>query len=312
MTYPVSPGWGNLPNGAFSPVIYSQMALKSFRKVSVIPAVTNTDYFGEIANYGDSVRIIKEPDVAIQPYSRGQGIVISDLLDEDTTLYVDKGNTFAFQMEDVEAKQTHIDWLAMAADKAAYKIRDAYDTEVLSYMASNAGVTTSLGTTGSPTTVKKSGGTYTPLDVLAYIAMLFDKNNIPVEDRAVIAPPDFWYLLSDENNKLLDAKVTGDPKSQIRTGLYNGKMVDGLIRNFSCYQSNNLPSAGTGPLGTTSSNYGSLIACHKSAVATASQIAKTENFRSPTTFADVVRGLHIYGRKVLRSEALAVCYWNQG
>jgi hypothetical protein len=61
MAFPTAAGHGNLPLGNFSPVIFSKKAQLAFRKLSVVDAITNSDYMGEISNFGDSVRIMKEP-----------------------------------------------------------------------------------------------------------------------------------------------------------------------------------------------------------------------------------------------------------
>ncbi len=96
MAFQASAGHGNLPLGNFSPVIYAKKAQLAFRKTSVCQDITNSDYFGEIAAFGDSVKIIKEPEISVAPYARGQQIVTQDLLDEDFTLTVDQANYFAF------------------------------------------------------------------------------------------------------------------------------------------------------------------------------------------------------------------------
>ena len=97
MAFRSAAGYGNLPNGNFSPVIYSKKVQTAFRKTSVVEDITNNDYMGEISNFGDSVRIIKEPEVAVQAYSRGTQVVPQDLDDEDFTLVIDQANYFAFQ-----------------------------------------------------------------------------------------------------------------------------------------------------------------------------------------------------------------------
>jgi hypothetical protein len=97
MAFRSAAGYGNLPNGNFSPVIYSKKVQTAFRKTSVVEDITNNDYMGEISNFGDSVRIIKEPEVSVQAYSRGTQVVPQDLDDEDFTLVIDQANYFAFQ-----------------------------------------------------------------------------------------------------------------------------------------------------------------------------------------------------------------------
>ena len=95
MAFKAAAGHNSLPNGAYSPVIFSKKAQLAFRKSSVIQSIANTEYFGEIASYGDSVKIIKEPDIQVRSYSRGKIIQPQDLVDEDFTLVIDQANEFA-------------------------------------------------------------------------------------------------------------------------------------------------------------------------------------------------------------------------
>ena len=134
MAFPSAAGYGNLPNGNFSPVIYSKQVQLAFRKASTVEAITNSDYFGEIANMGDSVKIIKEPEVSVQAYARGTQITAQDLDDEDFTLVVDQANYFAFKIDDIEAAHSHVNFMQMASDRAAYRLRDQYDQDVLGYL----------------------------------------------------------------------------------------------------------------------------------------------------------------------------------
>jgi hypothetical protein len=96
MAFSSASGYTNLPNGNWSPVIYSKKVQLAFRKSSVAQAITNSEYFGEISNMGDSVKIIKEPEVSVQAYARGTQVTAQDLDDSDFTLVVDKANYFAF------------------------------------------------------------------------------------------------------------------------------------------------------------------------------------------------------------------------
>jgi len=135
MAFPKAPGYGNLPNGSFSPVIYSKQVQLAFRKASTVEDITNSDYFGEIANMGDSVKIIKEPEVSVQSYARGTQITAQDLNDEDFTLVVDQANYYAFKIDDIEAAHSHVNFMTMASDRAAYRLRDQYDQDVLGYLS---------------------------------------------------------------------------------------------------------------------------------------------------------------------------------
>jgi hypothetical protein len=309
MAFPSSAGYGNLPTGAFSPILFSQKALKQFRKVSVIEDITNTDYFGEIANYGDTVHIMKEPEVTVTPYVRGKQLVSQDLVDNDIILQVDQANSFQFQVDDIEKKQSHLNFESLAANRAAYNLKNAFDSEVLSYMAGQAQSSNYLGSTATPLGIKlaPTGAELTPLQVMNRLKRFMDVGNIPTDERWFVADPYFWELMGDENSKLIPVNITGDSESALR----NGRISEGAIRGFKCYVSNNLTVGGTGPTATSGANYGTILAGHMCSTATASQLAETEQFRSQNTFADVVRGLHLYGRKVLRPEALTVSYWNQ-
>ena len=135
MAFPKATGYQNLPNGNFSPIIYSKQVQLAFRKSSVVEDITNSDYFGEIANMGDSVKIIKEPEVSVQAYNRGTQITAQDLDDEDFTLVVDQANYYAFKMDDIEEAHSHVNFMSLASDRAAYRLKDQYDQDVLGYLA---------------------------------------------------------------------------------------------------------------------------------------------------------------------------------
>ena len=135
MAFQTVSGYGNLPNGNFSPVIYSKQVQLAFRKSTVVGDITNSDYFGEISNQGDTVRIIKEPEISVKQYARGTQVTAQDLDDEDFQLVVDKSNYYAFKMDDIEEAHSHINFMQLATDRAAYKLADQYDQEVLGYLS---------------------------------------------------------------------------------------------------------------------------------------------------------------------------------
>ena len=352
MAFKTAAGYGNLPNGNFSPVIYSKKVQSAFRKTSIIEDITNSDYFGEISNFGDTVRIIKEPEITVQEYARGTQVTPQDLDDEDFTLVVDKANYFAFKIDDIEEAHSHVNFESMATDRAGYRLKDQFDQEILGYMSgfkqsalhANAGTarvaTDKSGT--DPVSVAADGllasmlisrasfvsggattdsiathpdgstGEATPLEVLNRMARLLDQQNVDRDNRWVVVDPVFAEQLNDENSKLLNNDFAGGQNAN--DILRNGRIISGLIRGFRVYLSNNLPSIGTGP-GTidtngSSSHFGVVLAGHDSAVATASQIEKVESYRDNDSFADIVRGMHLYGRKILRPEALVRAHYN--
>lgn len=353
MAFPSANGYTNLPNGNFSPVIYSQKVQKAFRKSSVVEDITNTDYMGEIANFGDSVRIIKEPEITVQGYKRGTTVAPQALNDADFSLVIDQANYFAFKMDDIEQAHSHVNFMDLATDRAAYKLRDQFDGEVLGYLSGYAwngsawvartvvngtkadsaadndellaahklNITSfggaDLGAVAGPTSIPLAAGggagaVTSPLEVLNRMARILDQKNVDSEGRWFVADPVFYELLMDENSKLINNDfAAGQDAGGI---LRNGRVTTGLIRGFKVYKSNNLPFLGTGP-GTSAgagseTNYGIVVAGHMSAVATAQQLNKTESYRDPDSFADIVRGMQLYGRKILRPEGLLTAAYN--
>jgi hypothetical protein len=350
MAFPSASGWNNLPNGVFSPTIFSKKVQMVFRKSSVVEDITNSDYFGEIANQGDSVRILKEPEIIVRPLQRGTGITTQDLEDEDFSLTVDQANYFAFAVDDIEKQQAHVDWMSMASNRAAYKMKQVYDAEVLAYLTGYTPVRDVLGNITSYTARTASAGTKawanadadelfaankltrasfvtgglttesvsvgvegtfdaTPLKILNRISRLMDQNNVPKEGRWVVLDPVIIEILMDENSKLIHGDYNPGADQ-----LTNGKLNERTIRGFTVYESNNLPFVGTGAgaadTNGSTANYGVIVAGHKSAIATAQQLNDTEKFRSQDFFGDVVRGMHLYGRKILRPEALFRVWYN--
>ena len=351
MAFATAAGYGNLPNGNFSPVIYSKQVQLAFRKAAVCEAITNNDYFGEIAQMGDSVKIIKEPEITVKAYARGTTITPQDLDDEDFNLTIDKANYFAFKVDDIEEAHSHVNFQSLASDRAAYRLADQFDQDVLGYLSgfkqsalhSNAdtandvvngskavstagsdelltsmkldGSDFNAGTggqsialiprVGGATAAPSTAGEANPLSLIARMGRKLDQQNVDSTGRWLVVDPVFAELLKDEDSRLFNADFGG-------SGLQNGQMA-GTIHGFTIYVSNNLPSVGSGPAteaASNATNYGVIVAGHSSAVATAEQINKTETYRDPDSFADIVRGMHLYGRKILRPEALVNAIYN--
>lgn len=298
MAFPSASGYGNLPSGNFTPVIYSQKVLKFLRRTSVVEDITNTDYAGEIQSYGDTVNIILEPTVAVTPYTRGSVLVPTDLADDQTQLIIDKANAFAFKVDDIEVRQSHINWQPLAQSAAAYALKDAFDAEVLSTMVSGVNSTNTYGDGTTPIDVGFDTSEVDPVNVLARLSRLLDSQNVPEDNRFIVARPAFYEQLAQSASKVMDMSVI---KFGDESALRNGKVTKYPVHGFKLYKSNNL----TTPTGAGSpTDY--VLAGHMSSTAVAAQIAKTEVIRDPNSFGDVVRGLHVYGRKVLRSECLAL------
>ena len=318
MAYAVSAGYENLPNGNFVPAIYSQKVLKYFRRASVAEAITNTDYAGEIENFGDTVKIIKEPTISVSSYTRGATVNPQDLTDAEITLTVDQGNYFAFKVDDIEERQSHVNFEALATSSGAYSLKRNYDKNVLQEMIDSAGIKgasgsvetdSSLGTAGTPHTMDGSDAGDEAVQIIAKMARHLDQVDVPEENRWFVAPPRFYETLYKAGAKIAEVQVTGDAQSPMRNGMLTAQKVMG----FTLYKSNALRQSADATTTTdmvslsgVASGENIILAGHISAVATANSIAKTEVIRDPDSFADVVRGLHVYGRKVIRPEGLVL------
>jgi len=355
MAFPATGGHGNLPNGNFSSVIYSKKVQLAFRKSTVVGDVTCSDYFGEIAAQGDTVRIIKEPEISVSEYKRGTQVSAQDLDDEDFSLVIDKANYFAFKTDDIETAHSHVNFMDLATNRAAHRLAINHDQEVLGYLSGykqttkheNADVVNTTvngtkavvtagsdellasmkltkGSFGSITTASAgdhsipvaarlpgatalSTSTASPVMIINRMSRLLDQQNVDKDGRWLIIDPVMMEVLMDEDSRFLNADF-GD----------SGALRNGLVLNswngFRVYVSNNLPQVGTGAgtAGTANqnANFGVIVAGHDSAVATAEQINKTESYRDTDSFADIVRGMHLYGRKILRPEALVNAKYN--
>jgi len=355
MAFQSAAGYTSLPNGNFSSVIYSKKVQLAFRKSTVVGDITNSDYFGEISAQGDTVRIIKEPEISVSAYARGTQVQAQDLQDADFSLVIDKANYFAFKIDDIEEAHSHVNFMDLATNRAAYRLADQHDQEVLGYLSgykqsslhANAGavndqvngiravstagtdelltsmklIKSSFGniTTASaadhsiPVAARLPGATalptatVSPVMLINRMARLLDQQNVDKANRWLVIDSVMMEVLMDEDSRFLNADY-GD----------SGALRNGLVlpqwNGFRVYVSNNLPSVGTGPgtVGTANqnANYGVIVGGHDSAVATAEQINKTETYRDPDSFADIIRGMHLYGRKILRPEALVTAKYN--
>lgn len=303
---------GNSPTGAFSPTIFSQRVLNFFRTASVVEGITNNDYFGELGSYGDTVRVILEPVISVNAYTRGETLATQALDDNEITLEISKANTFQFFVEDIEEKLSHVNWESLATGSAMYAIKNAYDKEVLEFMTDSAKADHYLGdnatadgtidqvtdkatAVAAPITLGFGGGAEVdPLNLLSKLSLVLDEAEVPEEGRYVVVSPRFMELLARTDSKLLSTDY-----NQGEGGLKNGLVMSGKLRGFSIYKTNNTPkhTTGTGDL---------IVAGHMSAVATVSSIDKTEKIRSEQKMGDIIRGLHVYGRGVVRPESLVV------
>jgi hypothetical protein len=295
MSFPVSAGRPNY-SGNFIPEIWSGKLIENFYDATVLAAISNTNYEGEIRNMGDTVNIRTTPEITIKTYVKGQTLQVENPDKPKLQLVIDKGEYFACVEDDVDKVQSDINlmdtWSKDASERMKIKIDQRVLTDILPDISAlnkgaNAGRITgniNLGTTGTPVAISKT----TVLDYIVDIGTVLDEANAPEGDRFIIIPAKMAGLI--KKSDLRDASLSGDTTSILR----NGRL--GMIDRFTIYMSHNLSVA---------SGKFSLIAGHKMGFTFASQMTNMETMRSEATFGNIIRGLQVYGYKVIKPEALA-------
>lgn len=312
-TPPIYPTGSATPSpaysGTFIPIIWSTKLIEKFYASTVLAAISNTDYEGEIKNKGDTVRIRTKPSITIKDY-RADGLLeverpSSNVID----LLIDKGKYFNLILDDVYEIQADINMMNMWSDDAAQQFKIVVDRDVLAALlgqaaATNKGLTAgavsstiNLGVTGTPLTVvarNPGAGQIEIIDLLVRLGQALDENNIPENGRWVVLPA--WVSSRIKMSELRDASLTGDGSSILR----NGRL--GMVDRFTIYVSNLLPHGVSAGLAAAE---WVIYAGTSHALTFASQINKVETLRSEMTFGQLLRGLQVYGFKVLDGTALA-------
>lgn len=266
----------------FIPEYWSSALLTSLKKSLVYGDVVNRNYEGEIAAAGDTVRITSVSRPTISTYvPNSTTITYEQLADAQRTLVVDQAKMFNFTVDDVDRRQSLPGIVEEATREAAYALGDTIDQFI-------AGLYTGAINTISTTAVTAVAANAYPL--LVDLKVKLDEKNVPGDGRWVIVPP--WYhglLLKD--NRFIDASASGSTEA-----LTNGRV--GRAAGFDVRVSNNAPLI-------TGDDY-AVIAGHNSAITYAEQINKVEALRLETKFADGIRGLAVYGAKLIRPDSIAV------
>lgn len=271
----------------FIPEVWSAKLLVGLEKAHVYGAgdVVNRDYEGEISNYGDTVHITNLAAPTIGDYTKHTDITVEDVDDADTILAINQSKYFAFEVDDIEKRQARGDVMNEQARAASYGLKDVADTHLAGLMA--AGV--AAGNVIAEQTITEADNK--AYNILVGLRVKLDKSNVPTDGRWVVVTPDFHGLLLQDSRFIAAGDAEG---AEVRT---NGHV--GRAAGFSIKVSNNAPDGpgvGAGKL---------IIAGYKGATSFAEQIAKTEAARVEKRFADMVKGLHLYGAKVVRPTGLA-------
>lgn len=306
-------------SGAFIPTLWSGKLLAKFYQNTILSEITNTDYEGELKNQGDTVRIRLAPSISIQDYTVGQTLSYEVPTPIYQDMQVNKGKYFGVQVNDVLAYQADMDLMNMFTEDAAKQLKISIENEVFfnSFVTEGPAAANEGSTAGAISAAYNLGTDLVPVagsDVLNTILRMstaLDEQNVPEDGRFLVISPYDRHLLMQSN--IAQAYFTGDQSSVVRTGKI------GMLDRFNVYVSNLLPKGGAGKaLVAGLSGVGSgatltdavarrtMIAGTKQAVSFAMTVDKTEPLRNQTDFGDIVRGLAVYGRKVVKPEALVV------
>jgi hypothetical protein len=307
-------------SGAFIPTLWSGKLLAKFYQNTILSEVTNTDYEGELKNQGDTVRIRLAPSISISDYTVGQSLSYEVPTPIFQDMQVNKGKYFGVQVNDVLAYQSDIALMNMFTEDAAKQLKIAIENEVFfnSFVTEGPVAANKGATAGKISAAYNLGTDITPIDqatpenvlkAILRMSTVLDEQNVPEDGRFLIISPYDRQLLMQSS--IAQAYFTGDQSSTIRTGKI------GMLDRFSVYVSNLLPRGEAGKAlvaglsatstgGTVSSAKArrTMIAGTKAATSFAMTINKTEPLRNQTDFGDIVRGLAVYGRKVVKPEAM--------
>src|SRR5579859_1732281 len=272
--------------GTFVPEIWSSVLLASLKKAHVYAGVFNKDYEGEIAQSGDTVHINSVSRPTVNTYTVGQAITVQQLSAADRTLVIDQADYFAFEVDDIDKRQAAGAVLEQAMVEAAYAMADKHDI-FLSGKYADAQSANII----AQVSVLSGANAYTQL---TQIKRKLDEANVPMNQRFAVIPPWMYALLLDSTN------FAANPAANVDSALLSGQI--GRAAGLDILVSNNVPTA---PFGLASTVY-AVLAGYPGALAGAEQINQVEAYRLQTTFADALRGLHLYGGKTIRADGIVV------
>lgn len=276
----------------FRPEIWSAQFLVALRKTLIYagPSVVNRNYEGEIKQKGDKVRVTSISRPTVGDYVPGTPLVRETLTDAQRSLEITQAKYFDFEIDDVDKAQAAGPIMPAAMNEAAYAMADVADQYVAS-LYTQANAANALGTIAVPA----ANPDYAYEKVLVPLKVALDQANVPTEGRYVVLPS--WL----HGRLLLDDRFIKVNESGTSEGLRNGMV--GRAAGFDILMSNNCPLV-------TGDDY-AVTAGTPVAISFAEQISQTEAFRPEAAFSDAVKGLTLYGAKVMRPEALATAVVSQ-
>lgn len=309
-------------SAGFVPELWSGKLIEKFYAATVLAAISNTDYEGEIKSYGDRVKIRQKPTIVINNYLVNGDLSLQRPVGNFVELYIDQGKYFSTILDDVIEKQSDINNLSIWADDASEQMKISVDTDVLLYIlnkaylgpggtiatptaGANCGASAgaisaniNLGTNAAPiSTVGRNPttGQVEIIDVILRLGQTLDEQNIPETGRWIVMPT--WATFQLKRSELREVFVSGDQTSILRNGRF------GQVDRFTIYGSNLLPGNASSGSGLNAGVW-PIYAGHAHALTFASQLTNVETIRSERTFGQILRGLQVYGRQVLASNPI--------
>lgn len=277
----------------FIPKLWSAQLLVSLKKSLIYgqESITNRNWEGEIQAYGDTVKIHAIGSVTVGDYTKNTDMNKPEALTgSETTLVINQSKYFNFQVDDIDRAQQHPKVMTQAMEESAYALRNTADQYIASVMVAGVKSENQIGNDSTPKVPTKEDA----YDYLVDLGTILDEANVPEEGRFVVVPP-FFHALLEKSDKW---RFTETGVGEVIKNGYVGRLA-----GFDVYKSNNVPN-------TTKTKY-KILAGHPMATSFAEQINEVEAYRPESRFADAVKGLHLYGAKVVRPEALAMLTVNK-
>jgi len=301
-------GYPQYSGGVIPSVVRAGKILKNFYAATVYGSIFNTDYEGDISKMGDKVEIVGEPDVTIRDYKKGQKLQFENPEPGMKYLYIDQAKYWGIGIDSIDKFQSDHNYLENWSQVAGVKMKIHIDAAMNAYVysraaAGNSGATAgkisqniNLGAAGAPLAITSKN----ILQLIAEMGQVLEEQDVPTDDNWSLVLP-AWMTKKIKLSEFRDASMRGDNASIMR----NGRL--GIVDRFTIYQSNLIKR-------TTNNgkNAFEVFACHKCAGTFAAQITENKVQEPVDTFGWISKGLMVYGREVLKPEALVHAHVYEG
>lgn len=278
----------------FIPTVWASRLLTALEKSLIYGQadVCNRDYEGEIREAGNTVKIASIGDVAIGTYTKDEDIAEAEVLtDEDQTLSIDQQKYFNFYVDSIDRAQQNVNLLDEAMRRSAWALKDTADSYLAGIIVDAVATGNKIGSVTTPKVPTKDDA----YEYLVDLGVLLDESNTPLDGRYVVVPAWFHGLL------LKDERFIKAGTRRSDATLANGEV--GSAAGFSILKSNNVPN--------TSGEKYKIVAGHSMATTYVEQVLDLQTYKPEKRFGDAVKGLHVYGAKVVRPTALAMLIANK-